>query len=682
MIYTNEIGAFGYVVSLAVYLLLTILLLSGWQRRDQSRLPALATGISVIWAGLWIAGFMDLARAIHWVAAVEWMRGLAWLFATYAILREITQTSLSRFAVSPYGLLVIGVTAIPVTLYALGSETTLSTQVWMAGGYAMALLIVVTAEQLYRNASPELRSSVSYLCVAIAGVFLFDLLLYGLAIADIAVGPEYWAARGYVNALFATPLALGIWRRSQHSTDAQLPKQMVFYSFGLTVIAIYVVLVFVGHHYVQNYGRSWGAVAGIVLVVAAAGVAVTLLASASTRARARVLLMKSFFQFKYDYRKEWLRFITTLSESGLENVASTAVRAVAQIVSSPGGVVWVREQGSTSYLPLDSWRREIPDGASVAPDSELVSFLRDRQWVVDLEELKQVPQQYENLRLDPWLQSGDDWWLIVPMFLGRNLYGFIVLLKPRVVPNLNFEDHDLLRTVGRHVGMHINQSELDKRIAESGQFGAYNRLTAFLMHDLNNLIAQQSLVVENAEKHRHNPRFVDDAIDTIANSVARMKRLMEQLTSRSKTPARRSTNLREILENAVRRSQARSPSPALNVGDERMTVLADPERLVMVFEHLIRNAQEATGAGGRIELDAEVDGPHARITLVDSGSGMTAEFIRERLFRPFDSTKGSGSMGIGAYQARDYIRSLGGHLDVHSEVGSGTTFTVRIPLVH
>lgn len=679
MIYTNEIGAFGYAVALAVYLLLTILLLSGWRRRDQSWLPALATGLSVIWAGLWMAGFLDLTRTIEWVAVVEWLRGLSWLFATYAILREITRTSVNRFLRSAYGVLVVGVTAIPVAFFVLQSDASAVMQFWMAGGYALALLIVVTAEQLYRNAVPEVRSSVAYLCVAIAGVFLFDLLLYGTMIAGIATGPEYWAARGFVNALFATPLALGIWRRSQQSTDAKLPKQMVFYSFGLTIIAIYVVLVFVGHRYVQNYGQSWGAVAGVVLVVAAAGAAVTLLASASMRARVRVLLMKTFFQFKYDYRKEWLRFITTLSESGLENVASTAVRAVGQIVSSPGGVVWIREQGGTRYLPLDSWRCDIPDDASVAPDSELVTFLRDRQWVIDLAELKRNPQQYENLRLDAWLRNDSNWWLVVPMFLGARLYGFIVLLKPRVVPNLNFEDHDLLRTVGRHVGMHISQSELDKRVAESGQFGAYNRLTAFLMHDLNNLVAQQSLVVENAEKHRHNPRFVDDAIDTIANSVARMKRLMEQLTSRSKSPAQRDTDLRETLEKAVKRCQALKPAPQLTVEDRPMTVIADPERLAMVFEHLIRNAQDATDADGQVAIDAQTVGEHAVVSITDTGSGMTAEFIRERLFRPFDSTKGSGSMGIGAYQARDYVRSLDGQLDVVSIVGKGTTFTVRLP---
>ena len=115
-----------------------------------------------------------------------------------------------------------------------------------------------------------------------------------------------------------------------------------------------------------------------------------------------------------------------------------------------------------------------------------------------------------------------------------------------------------LRTVGRHVAVHINQAESDKRLAECRQFGAYNRLTAFLMHDLNNLIAQQSLVVKNVEKFRNNPRFVDDTFDTITHSVARMNRLMEQLTSASKAPTVRRMDLRDALKRAVDRRQSRA----------------------------------------------------------------------------------------------------------------------------
>jgi signal transduction histidine kinase len=109
-------------------------------------------------------------------------------------------------------------------------------------------------------------------------------------------------------------------------------------------------------------------------------------------------------------------------------------------------------------------------------------------------------------------------------------------------------------------------------------------------------------------------------------------------------------------------------------------VAADPDRLTSVFEHIIRNAQDATGENGQMRVEATVNGSTASVSIKDTGKGMSAEFIRERLFRPFDSTKGSQSMGIGAYQARDYVRLLGGQIEVSSEIGVGTEFSIRLPV--
>jgi putative PEP-CTERM system histidine kinase len=231
------------------------------------------------------------------------------------------------------------------------------------------------------------------------------------------------------------------------------------------------------------------------------------------------------------------------------------------------------------------------------------------------------------------------------------------------------------------VATYIDQAESDRRLAESSQFGTYNRLTAFLMHDLNNLIAQQSLVVKNAERFRGNPDFVDDAINTIAHSVSRMRRLMEQLTGGSKVATKAPTNIESVIQDVLKRTQDRQPIPTLDCCDEDMIVQADVERLSMVLEHLIRNAQEATDPnGGSITISTQSVDSVATVSIADTGCGMTQEFIRDRLFRPFDSTKGSQSMGIGAYQARDYIRTLGGQMEVKSEVGVGTTFSVRLPV--
>jgi putative PEP-CTERM system histidine kinase len=287
---------------------------------------------------------------------------------------------------------------------------------------------------------------------------------------------------------------------------------------------------------------------------------------------------------------------------------------------------------------------------------------------------------YKVLDLADLKDRQNDWWLIVPMMLGQRLSGFIVLLEPRLVPMLNFEDHDLLKTVGRHVATHIEQAEADRRLAEASQFGAYNRLTAFLMHDLNNLIAQQSMVVKNAERFGDNPDFFSDAIETIAHSVKRMRRLMEQLSSTSKPPVRRKVNVGEIIANTVERARTKSPRPNVSHCDDDLLVLADAERLSMVIEHLVSNAQEATDDGGTVDVRVQASGDSVTISIADTGCGMTESFIRNRLFRPFDSTKGSQSMGIGAYQARDYAATLGGRLEVSSVVGEGTEFRMTLPL--
>ena len=417
----------------------------------------------------------------------------------------------------------------------------------------------------------------------------------------------------------------------------------------------------------------------IVALAAIALAAVVVAAVPSLRAQLNVHLLKRFGRYKYDYRREWLRFIATLSSAESEQVHNVAVRAVAQIVKSPGGIVWARPSDESFYVPVGSWGCDIPPRSSVPESSSLIRFLERREWIVDLIEIKKQLELYGGLELDAMFEEHTDWWLIVPLLLDDRLFGFIVLMKPLITFKLNFEDHDLLKTVGKQVATHINQAESDRRLSEISQFTTYNRLTAYLMHDLRNLIAQHSLVVQNAERFRNNPDFVNDAFDTIAHSVSRMERLVSQLSSRPKLPVTRRVDVREILGTAVDQSVQRQPRPVLDVGDSPIYLRADPEQLATVIAHLIRNAQEATTGDGSVTVSCAEQNSMAQISISDTGCGMSPEFVRERLFRPFDSTKGSESMGIGAYQAREYVRSIGGQMQVSSEVGIGTTFSLTLP---
>jgi len=676
----NELAAIGHGLATTVFACLMLLMLTRWKDRPKAAFIALASGATAIWAAVQAVGSLGYLNAPAVLLIVEWIRNLAWLTVLASIIRELDDDKRALKLVSRYGILFLLACGVLTVNYAIRTSDAPAMIGVVGGGVTLSALILILAEQVYRNAPFDARSGLKYFCVGLAGIYTYDLVIFALTIVNREMNVDQWATRGFVNSFFAVPLAFAARRSFRLSLDRYVPRQFLFYSFALIGIGTFVIFTLIGDYYIRAFGGTWSGAGRIILFALAAFSVAVLLVSRTVRARVRVFLMKSFFQYKYDYRKEWLRFIGTLTESELGNVSAAAVRAVAQIVNSPGGVVWVQEQDGKDYLPLGSWQIDIPVMSSVGAQSSLVRFLRQRQWVIDLNEVRTHPTRYEGLELEPWVKEHAEWWLIIPLFLQNSLFGFVILEKPRIVPTLNFEDHDLLRTVGRHVATHIDQAESDRRLAESSQFGTYNRLTAFLMHDLNNLIAQQSLVVKNAEKHRHNPEFVDDAINTIANSVSRMRRLMEQLSSGSTQAALRDVELQAIIDKAKQRCEPRLPRPAVQFDKDGVSVNADPDRLTTVFEHLIRNAQDASDDAGRISVNVSADGSVAVIRIADDGCGMSPEFIRERLFRPFDSTKGSQSMGIGAYQAREYVRQLGGQIEVISTPGSGTTFEIRLPL--
>jgi putative PEP-CTERM system histidine kinase len=257
--------------------------------------------------------------------------------------------------------------------------------------------------------------------------------------------------------------------------------------------------------------------------------------------------------------------------------------------------------------------------------------------------------------------------------------GFVLVKRSELQVTINWEDRDLLKTAGQQAASHLAQYQADQALVQSRQFEAFNRLSAYIVHDLKNILAQQSLIVTNAEKHKHNPEFVDDVIDTVKNSVARMTSLMTQMRSGERGVATRSVNLGELLAQVVGDTRGREPAVELETIDAEILVNVDPEQLATVFGHMIQNAQDATGKKGFVSVRIKFDEHCVIVVVEDSGIGMESDFIRERLFKPFDSTKGLTGMGVGAFESREYIRSLGGDISVESEPGVGSIFSIILP---
>ena len=698
-------GVYSYGVAAVAYLLLSLLLLTGWRGRATG-------GLRLIVACLVTAGW---AAAMAWLvyrdqvplygaALLECLKDLAWiavlagLASSAGIARRLALGALLTGAV-----LAVYLAAVPL-LQLAELPSVAPVFALNATGLVLALLGLLLLEQVYRNSRPDGRAALQYLALALGTIWVYDVFLYSQSQLLQGVVRESWDARGLVYALTVPLIALAARRNPQWSLDIFVSRQVVFYTTTLVAVGLYLLAMSLAGYTLRMHGGSWGGVLQVVFVVGAGVVLMVLVTSTGLRRRLRVFLAKHFYRNRYDYRVEWLRFIEMLSTPGEGYDAyETAVRAIAQVFESPGGVLYLRRAADERYEAVAAWPRARANLSRHPPiqfGQDLPRFLARRQWVVDVREHAAEPDLYEAIALPaPFGPDGPHRFLL-PLVHGGELIGLVALESP---PGFdpNYEDRDLMKTLGRHVATHIVQHEADRRLAENRQFEAYHRLTAFVMHDLKNLAAQLSLVVANAERHRRNPEFVDDAIGTIANSTERMQRLIEQLQRRDTQGRAQRVAIAEVARRACERCASGKPQPALEPDPLGIEVECDADRLVAVVEHLIRNAQDATAEQGTIRVAVRLGAigataepervsvsessmllrmPHAVLEVIDDGSGMTAEFVRDRLFSPFDSTKGSKGMGIGAYQAREYVRSIGGRIEVDSAPGRGTCMRVTLPL--
>lgn len=678
----NAFGAFSYGAAAVAFLALTLLLATSWRGRAQGgRLIAAATVTAVWAAGLaWQAWFRTMP--LIGVYTLEVLRAGAWI----VVLVGLAQGVLPRLLAMACNVLWVGLLVAGWVLAVLQARLLASDGPGLLlapGGLAIALTVLVLLEQVYRNANASGRFAFKFLAIGLGGVFAYDLFMFSQAELLRTISEEAWLARGIVNALLVPLIAVAARRNPEWSLDVFISRQVVVFTTAVMAVGVYLLVMAAGGYLVRQFGGSWGSAANIIFLAGALIVLATIVMSGTVRRRLKVFVSKHFYRNKYDYRIEWLRFVETLSSGNEEDMRRTSLQAIAQIFDSPGAVMYWRGEVQSDFAPVAAWpmsAASLSDLGPVPVDHEMMHFIGQRHWVVDLREHEQSPELYQNAALPEGLQRQERIRVLLPLLRSDGLGGFVLLFEPPPPFDLTWEDRDLLKTVGRHVASIVAQHEADQRLAESRQFEAYHRLTAFLMHDLKNSVAQLQLVVRNAEKHRHNPDFVDDAMDTIGNAVQRMQRLIDQLGNRGRSQAVEPVDLVALLRGAASRCSDRSPVIDLKGSWEgHLMVNADPDRLAAAVEHVLRNAQDACGSDGSVAVSLAFRDGRACISVADTGAGMPREFIRERLFRPFDSTKGSKGMGIGAFQVREYVRSLGGDVEVQSSPGAGTRFDILIP---
>ncbi len=677
----NAFGILSYSLGALSFLVAAGLMFVSWRGHLRGMTLILAAAITGLWAAALALHISGMHISVLGVYMGEVLQDLFWIVALVSVAGGRANRAVKRASIF---LAVCACAAGPILwlLETLGVFYVDGTVLLSRAQLVCSLAGLVLIEQLYRNSTHSGRQSIKYFAIGVGSIFAYDLFLYSQAELFRGISLEAWNARGLVLAFTVPLIALSARRTPDWSLDVFVSRQVVFSSSTFLVVGAYLLVTSIGGLYVREFGGTWGHIGQLVFFAGAGVALVGLLASGTLRRHAAVFISKHFYRNKYDYRIEWLRFIRTLSSTEDRDVRRTAARAIAQIFASPGAVLFLREE-SGEFVPAAAWPvrlDDLPGLGKVAGNEDLPTFLRKTHWIIDLKELRETPDIYGNIEVPAWLLDGRELRIVAPLLQVDEVTGFICLYQPPPPFELTYEDRDLLKTVGRHVATHIAQEDASRKLSESRQFEAYNRLTAFMMHDLKNSIAQLRLIVENSARHKHNPEFIDDSIATISNAVDRMSRLIEQLRGASTVERSETTDLGALAREAAKRCESRSPSPTVECAAE-VWVRADPERLIAVIEHMIRNAQDATPDTGFVTVKVDARDTAAVLSVVDNGAGMDAEFVRGRLFRPFDSTKGAKGMGIGAYQVREYVRSLGGNVDVRSAPRLGTTFSITLPCV-
>ena len=691
-----DIAIFGFAAATLLHAVFAALLLRNWDFGRGTALPMRAFVSAVVVSLAWsLASLFDqmspYVATRQLAMALDWLRyGLWMLFLVVLVRPGITSALVRRAGVAGrlgiLGTAVLALWLLGAALLALRSSGLVDAatgkqvmSVWLLVALGLPVLGLVLVEQLFRNLPEDSRWNAKPICLGLAAIFVFDIYQYSEAVLFGRFDADAGHVRGVVHALALPLIYVASRRRADWIGRLQVSRKAAFYSASLLLVGGYLLFVAGLGYTVRALGGDWGRAMQLALLSGALLVGLLLLLSGTVRARLNVFVGKHFFSYRYDYREQWLRFTNMLSSpTATQDVGGLVVRGLADMLESPAGSLWARNAGGTAYVQAARWN--MPARAESTPaDSGLAPYLLASGWIIVLDEYRSAPKRYGSLNLPDWLLGSPTHWLVIPLTMHDQLLGFVVLARPRAAVQLNWETRDLIKTASRQAAGFLAQMQATEALLELRKFEAFNRMSAFVVHDLKNIVTQLSLMLKNAERLHANPEFQQDMLLTVQSSLEKMRRLMLQLREGAKPPGSAvGVDLAAIVNRLQQMALARGRE--LKVRElGRWATRGHEERLERVLGHLVQNALDATTQGGEVWISVQRVAGQVQVEVGDTGVGMSDEFVQTRLFRPFNSTKESG-MGIGTHESMQYIRELGGQLTVASEPGCGTVMTVLLPL--
>ncbi|CAH2031413.1 XrtA/PEP-CTERM system histidine kinase PrsK [Trichlorobacter ammonificans] len=536
----------------------------------------------------------------------------------------------------------------------------------------MALVVaLVNLELTLVHTPPALRWRMKFELLG-AGVLLAVLIVYySQAFIFRALDMQVTTTRALVLLAAMALIAYSRFRRGSGGT-VQVSPQLAYKSVVLLAVGLYVTGLGIAGEGMRYVGGGFQRSLFLAMLLLAGLGLLAIFLSEAVRRRIRICIQKNFYRNKYDYRHQWLGFTERLSAAtSSDELLRAIVCGFCDTFGMGSGVLFVLNQERDAYQH-GAGGGETECGLSFDAGDPLIRSLAESRWILDLRD--NVTELDRSCYRGYFEEQGACF--LVPLSRQGDLDGFILLgrqLNPEEL--YTYEDFDLMRTLAGQASFALLNLRLSEQLACSRELAAIGKVAGFVVHDLKNLVSAVSLSLENARQYIALPEFQQELLTTLGSTVERMQGLISRLR-----PLPERENLRRTpvdLLQVAHETVALLKQPCLRVTGTTAIASGDREELQKVALNLVMNAMEATGDGKPVTVEVgEQETPYFRVT--DEGCGIPEAYLRQRLFRPFSSTKQHG-LGIGLYQSKQIVEAHGGTIEVTSNGGCGTEFTVRLP---
>jgi putative PEP-CTERM system histidine kinase len=549
----------------------------------------------------------------------------------------------------------------------------------------VSVVILMNLERTLRVSTGSMRWRIKFILFGVGSLFAVQIYTSSQVLLFSSIAMTSKAVAAFAVIVASALVIVSLIRHRLLNVDIQLSRTVFYNSITVFIVGVYLLAVGVFAKVIDYFGSSKALPLGTLFVfLASVGLTIVLL-SDQLRQQLKQVISRHVYHSRYDYRQAWTTFTQrTTSVIEVQELCAVVTKMVSETFSVPAVTIWLFDEEFPDHVTMGGSTAFSDPQAPIWVGAEqsamdLVTYMQDHQMPVDFtktqdsqaRELKWAhPDYFRRARLRYCVSLGT----------GQQFLGLMTLNDRLSKEPFSLEDCTLLKTLADQAAASLLNLKLSQRLLKAKEMEAFQTLSAFFVHDLKNLAARLSLMVQNLPAHYDNPAFRDDMLRVISGSVAKMNAMCSRLSLLTQKielhridtdlNALVSTTLVDVKDSLkVPLSQELCPIPQLTI---------DTEQFQKVLLNLILNANEAAGRHGEIRVKTDwVDG-WAVLLVSDNGCGMSKEFIDRSLFQPFQTTKSQG-LGIGLFHSKMIVEAHRGRIEVESEEGKGSTFRIFIP---